>query len=164
MSDTAEILRLRVLLAFLQLERESCTVMNMSRMLGEEHYAISRTINGLEKEGLVSRTSPRQPVLTEKGIEEAKRYQKRMELTLNHLLYEVVSMESARNDAYRWALSNTDAERNGDTVCFPAECLQFLNIGSGVDQILHGSVCLKMKCSVGLMHMPESTAIFTVLI
>ena len=66
MSDTAEILRLRVLLAFLQLERESCTVMNMSRMLGEEHYAISRTINGLEKEGLVSRTSPRQPVLTEK--------------------------------------------------------------------------------------------------
>ena len=91
MSDTAEILRLRVLLAFLQLERESCTVMNMSRMLGEEHYAISRTINGLEKEGLVSRTSPRQPVLTEK-------------------------------------------------------------------------VCLKMKCSVGLMHMPESTAIFTVLI
>lgn len=33
--------------------------------------AISRTINGLEKEGLVSRTSPRQPVLTEKGIEEA---------------------------------------------------------------------------------------------
>lgn len=38
------------------------------------------------------------------------------------------------------------------------------NRGSGVDQILHGSVCLKMKCSVGLMHMPESTAIFTVLI
>lgn len=36
-----------------------------------EHYAISRTINALEKEGLVSRTSPRQPVLTEKGIEEA---------------------------------------------------------------------------------------------
>ena len=34
MSDTVEILRLRVLLAFLQLERESCTVMNMSRMLG----------------------------------------------------------------------------------------------------------------------------------
>ena len=31
-----------------------------------------------------------------------------MELTLNHLLYEGVSMESARNDAYRWALSNTD--------------------------------------------------------
>ena len=56
----------------------------------------------------MSRTSPRQPVLTEKGIEEAKRYQKRMELTLNHLLYEGVSMESARNDAYRWALSNTD--------------------------------------------------------
>ena len=104
MSDTAEILRLRVLLAFLQLERESCTVMNMSRMLGEEHYAISRTINGLEKEGLVSRTSK---------------------------------------------TAGTNGKRNR---------------GSGVDQILHGSVCLKMKYSVGLMHIPESTAIFTVLI
>lgn len=31
-----------------------------------------------------------------------------MELTLNHLLYEGVSIENARNDAYRWALNNTD--------------------------------------------------------
>lgn len=52
MSDTAEILRLRVLLAFLQLERESCTVMNMSRMLGEEHYAIREQLTDLKKKGL----------------------------------------------------------------------------------------------------------------
>ena len=39
-----------------------------------------------------------------------------------------------------------------------------LNIGSGVGQILHGSVCLRMQCSVGTKHMPESTAIFTILI
>lgn len=279
MSDSADILRLRVLLAFYQMEDDSSIVMNISRMLGEEHYVISRVINSLEKDALIKRISPRKPVLTDKGLSEAERYSKRMELTLNHLLYEGVSIENARNDAYRWALNNTDetmavianaeekyrvkyelrecnkfngrdlckcmndgvykfpfiiyreqigrnhrtnismanegfehpcelvisngtgkiylkaltvsanskksgtlmqgkvqtvkyyqnnafveTERNGDTICFPAECLEFLNIGSGVDQILHGSVCLKMKCSAGVIHMPESIAIFTVFI
>ena len=65
---------------------------------------------------------------------------------------------------YNYNNSFIDAEKNGDAICFPAECLNFLNIGSGVDQILHGSVCLKMKCSVGIIHMPESVAIFTILI
>lgn len=32
------------------------------------------------------------------------------------------------------------------------------------DILLHGSVCLKMQCSVGDMHMPESTAVFTMFI
>ena len=251
MSDSTEIMRLRVLLAFYQMDEESRTVMNISRMLVEEHYVVSRVISGLEKEGLIERKTPRKPVLTAKGKEKAEKYSKRMELTLNHLLYEGVSMENARNDAYHWALNNTDetmavianteekyrvkyelrdnknfsgkelckkmndgtyrfpfiiykeqignnqntnismansrksgmlmqgkvqtvkynynnsfidVEKNGDAICFPAECLNFLNIGSGVDQILHGSVCLKMKCSVGIIHMPESVAIFTILI
>ena len=45
-----------------------------------------------------------------------------------------------------------------------AGSLYFLNIGSGMGQILHGSVCLRMQCSVGTNHMPESTAIFTIMI
>lgn len=108
MSDSADILKLRVLLAFYQMEDDSNTVMNISRMLGEEHYVISRVINSLEKDGLIKRILPRKPVLTDKGLSEAERYSKRMELTLNHLLYEGVSIENARNDAYRWALNNTD--------------------------------------------------------
>lgn len=69
-----------------------------------------------------------------------------------------------QNVKYNYNNAFIDAEKNGDAICFPAECLNFLNIGSGVDQILHGSVCLKMKCSVGVIHMPESVAIFTILI
>ena len=56
------------------------------------------------------------------------------------------------------------AEENGENLAFSADVLHFLNIGSGVGQILHGSVCLRMQCSVGTKHMPESTAIFTILI
>lgn len=57
-----------------------------------------------------------------------------------------------------------NAEINGDILQLPASVFNFVNIGSGADQILHGSVCVKIQCSVGTLHMPESTAIFTILI
>ena len=56
------------------------------------------------------------------------------------------------------------AEKDGEALSFPADVLHFLNIGEGMGQILHGSVCMRMQCSVGTMHMPESTAIFTIMI
>lgn len=56
------------------------------------------------------------------------------------------------------------AEEDGENLAFSADVLHFLNIGEGMGQILHGSVCMRMQCSVGTMHMPESTAIFTIMI
>ena len=56
------------------------------------------------------------------------------------------------------------AEEDGENLAFSADVLHFLNIGAGMGQILHGSVCMRMQCSVGTMHMPESTAIFTIMI
>ena len=56
------------------------------------------------------------------------------------------------------------AELNGQIFSFPAEVLQFVNVGSNAGQILHGSVCLQMECSVGPIHMPESVAIFSMLV
>lgn len=51
MPDTPEILRLRVLLCFLRENEKDCTVMEIARTLGEEHYTVSRAIAALEKEG-----------------------------------------------------------------------------------------------------------------
>ena len=56
------------------------------------------------------------------------------------------------------------AENCGNMISIPADSLNFVNIGAGVGQILHGSVCLKMECTCGPLHMPESTAILTILI
>lgn len=56
------------------------------------------------------------------------------------------------------------AEESDEWLSFPADSLFFMNLGTGMGQILHGSVCLKMQCSVGTIHMPESTAIFTILV
>ena len=56
------------------------------------------------------------------------------------------------------------AEQDGEWLSFPAEAVSFLNMGTGIGQILHGSVCIRMRCSVGTKHMPESTAIFTIIV
>lgn len=58
-----------------------------------------------------------------------------------------------------------DAAVNGDFIQIPLEYFQFHNIGSdSLNRILHGSICFKMCCSVGQVHMPESTAIFTLFV
>lgn len=60
--------------------------------------------------------------------------------------------------------SYISADRSGNVLSLPASVLKFKNIGAGIGQILHGQVCMRMRCSVGVIHMPESTAIFTILI
>ena len=57
-----------------------------------------------------------------------------------------------------------DGGIDGRYVYFPVTALNFIAMGKGRDTLLHGSVCLKMQCSVGDMHMPESAAIFTMFI
>ncbi len=57
-----------------------------------------------------------------------------------------------------------DGGIDGRYVYFPMTALNFIAMGKGRDTLLHGSVCLKMQCSVGDMHMPESTAVFTMFI
>ncbi len=276
MSDSPDILRMRVLLCFFKKE-ENRTVMGISRTLKEAKQNVSRAMIALEKEGLLDRSNPRMPHLTNLGEKRAKYYAERMEITLNHLLYEGVDIENAKSDAFQWALycsdktmetirateeryrvkyelreqkqfsgrqlcrlmkdgsyqfpfliyreqvksgSNIsmanegfehpctlyvdggegwiqlraqpvsaksasngkllrgransmqyfdsgrfiDAEISGNVFSFPAESLQFVNMGVGAGQILHGSCPVKMECSVGQIHMPESTAIFTILI
>lgn len=277
MKDDVEILRLRVLLCFLQTDEGLPTVTGISRTLGEEKYKISRAIQALEKEGWIQREDARRLHLTEKGKKMAQKYAERMEITISHLLYEGVDVETASRDAFYWTLYNSDktmdviraseercrvkyemrnkndftgdklcqkmkdgvyqmpfliyrekfwrgsnismandgfehpctltvkdgmgtvrihaveivvrspktgmkmrgkvkrlkyydgyeyvnAETNGDVLSFPAEVMKFVNVGSGMGQILHGSVCLKMTCTAGVLHMPESVAIFTMLI
>lgn len=272
--NTPDILRLRILLCFL---RNTDTIMTISRALEEEHYVISRAITAMEKEGLVVRTGSRKLALTESGKTQAKRYAERINVTMNHLLYEGVHLDNARNDAYFWALYNSDetmavirsaeelcrvkyelrecgsftgatlckmladgeykfpfivyrekakngnnismanngfehpcilsvhggtgtlqltatnlsansgltgvqmrghisrltyfkngeyiaADQNGRGLFIPADVLLFQTIGSGIGQVLHGQVCMKMQCSVGKVHMPEGTAIFTLLV
>lgn len=57
-----------------------------------------------------------------------------------------------------------DAGRDGRYMYFPASEIRFMAMGTGRESILHGSICLNMQCSVGSLHMPESNAVFTMLI
>ena len=277
MPESLEILKMRVLICFLNENARICTVTGLAAMFGEGKQKMHRIFATLEKEGLLNRSNPRGPVLTELGREKAHYYENRINIVLNHLLYEGLDMDNAEHDAYAWALFSSDKGmeiiksseqryrakyelrkreqfdgtelckhlhdgeyrlpfliykehmtdgnnlsmsnggfehpciltvtngegtiqlrpkeiwarsqmtgqemigrvrmlmywdgmtfKNAETVngmlTFPASTLSFLNIGSGMEQILHGSVCLKMQCSVGTNHMPEATAIFAAML
>lgn len=277
MPESLEILKMRVLICFLNENARICTVTGLATMFGEGKQKMHRIFATLEKEGLLNRSNPRSPVLTVLGREKAHYYENRINVVLNHLLYEGLDMDNAEHDAYAWALFSSDKGmeiiksseqryrakyelrkreqfdgtelckhlhdgeyrlpflmykehmtdgnnlstsnsgfehpciltvtngegtiqlrpkeiwarsqmtgqemigrvrmlmywdgmtfKNAETVngmlTFPASTLSFLNIGSGMEQILHGSVCLKMQCSVGTNHMPEATAIFAAML
>lgn len=277
MSENNDILRLRILLCFFNEDAGGCNVTNIARTLGIEKYTVSRILKALEQEGLVDRSNSRMPILTEYGLQEAKRYAERIKITTNHLRYEGVDSDSAQRDALYWALYNSErtmevireteeryrvkyelreekwftgkklckklndgiyqfpfliykehahngnnfsmaneafenpctlavkngvgvvklwtksvtaksaatgqmmsgqiktlryldhgnyvnAEIHGNVISFPAEVLHFVNIGSKEGQILHGSVFLQMESTANKIHMPDVTAIFTILI
>ncbi len=273
-----DILKLRVLLCFLENNKTKITVTQISKILNEEKYKVSRILIGLENDGLVDRTNNRTPKLTDKGKKVAKNYSERVEIIINHLLYEGLDITDARNDALYWALYSSDeamktirdteeryrvkyelrnikqnfsgallcknmkdgvykfpfiiykenvkngnnismanegfehtcnlvikdgkgiiqmkavnviskskctnclmkgkvknmsymdsgvfinAEKNGDILSFPADTINFVSIGNGVGQILHGSICIKITWSVDIVHMSDLTAILTILI
>lgn len=108
MEENPEILKLRVLLCFLKMDLTNCNVTGISRTLHKEKYVISRVMAALEKDGLVDRSDPRNPVLTRQGAAMARRYNERLEVSMNHLLYEGVDVDSARQDALLWSRYCTD--------------------------------------------------------
>ena len=277
MWDDYKIFRVRVLLAFLKGTEDDHTVVKIAKTLNVTKQRVSRLLMELEKDGIIDRANPRNPQLTPQGRSVANRYAERITVSINHLLFEGVSLQKAEQDAYHWAIYNTDetmeviknsatwyrvkyelrdrrnfsgdvlcktlgdgdyhfnyviyrehakdgsnvsmanqafahpgslvvkngvgmlylrilnltakspftmqeitgkvsgcqymvggefipAEMNEDIVAFPASALNFVNIGANMNQILHGSVCLKMTCSVSMTHTPQVVAIFTMLL
>lgn len=57
-----------------------------------------------------------------------------------------------------------EAEKHGDIITFPIEYMSFISMGQNRDKILHGSMPVKLSCNVGCIHMPESHAVFTLLV
>ncbi|MCM1115451.1 MAG: hypothetical protein NC397_08150 [Clostridium sp.] len=272
MNTSPDILRLRVLLCFLSEDETASTVTGISRTLGEPKYKITRILSALEQEKLIDKSNPRNPKLTEYGLQEAKRYEERISVIFNHLIYEGLDTESACHDALYWSMCSTEksmqairateeryrvkynlrdksrfsgslfckqikdgtyqfpfviytdkienktnispandylehpctlivkdgvgtiqfqaintfsagrkrnkviqnlqyidadlfirAEKNANIFSLPASALSFINIGTGVGQILHGSICLKIQYAEQ-NTIAEDTAIFTILI
>lgn len=109
MSESLDVLKLRVLLCFLNEEPKTCTVTGLAGVLGEGKQKVSRMLMALEREGLLDRSDPRRPCLTEAGrARAAYYYEERTNVVLNHLLYEGLDIDNALHDAYAWALMSSD--------------------------------------------------------
>ena len=276
MKDEYEILKLRVLLHFINSDKEEWSVIKIARTLDVNKQRVSRILIDLEKDGYADRSDSRHPVLTPEGVKLAKWFEERIRVSLSHLLFEGVPLKEAEEDAYHWAIYNTDetmkvirdaeakyrvkyelrdklnftgaelcrhlgdgtydfnfviyreevkkgnnismanegfehpgclevkngvgkikiravnmkstspithremrgkvdsikyyyygdfvaADTTNDIITFPADSLQFINIGKGINQILHGNVHIKIRCTVYPIHMPESMAVFTMI-
>ena len=108
MTESPDLLRLRVLLCFDPSSRSECTVTGIARTLGQEKYSISRILKYFSEKGIMDTSNSRHPVLTEKGEELLSYYSERVSTLVNHLLYEGVDIENARSDALSMALYNSD--------------------------------------------------------
>ncbi len=103
------ILKVKVLLCFLNMREQDLNVTNLAVTLGEEKYAISRVFAALEKEGMLDRSDRRRPVLTAMGQGMARQYCYKVEGVIGHLLNAGVSQEDAREDAIVMATYCRDA-------------------------------------------------------
>lgn len=108
MSESPDLMRLRVLLCFDTSNRSECTVTGIARTLGQEKYSISRILKYYNQEGIIDTSNSRHPTLTEKGEETLNYYSERVNTLVNHLLYEGVDIENARSDALSMALYNSE--------------------------------------------------------
>lgn len=77
MPESLDVLKLRVLLCFLNEEQKTCTVTGLAGVLGEGKQKVSRMLMALEREGLLDRSDPRRPCLTEAGRARAAYYEER---------------------------------------------------------------------------------------
>ena len=112
MVEGLSMLQLRILICFLNAGAEGCTNSSLSKTLGLEKYTLSRACMELEKMGLLDRTNIRRPQLTERGRQEAEFYHDRMDMAISHLRYEGVDVATATQDAYHWALYNSEETMN----------------------------------------------------
>jgi Mn-dependent DtxR family transcriptional regulator len=60
---------------------------------------------------------------------------------------------------YREGPEYKDAQKRGDTYCFPASAMNFVCVSG---RVMQGDVVLKMACSAGTKHMPESESVMEV--
>ena len=106
MSKDNEIYKIKVLIYFYN-NRHS-TVTKIAGAIGKEKYFISRVLRELAENGLIDKSNPRSPVLTEKGLKTARDYNRKLSLISEHLLDSGADPASVSVDAFMIAKACSD--------------------------------------------------------
>ena len=157
--EQLEALDMQVLLGLLNNAPEYRTVTRIARALKtEKHKVNSSNILSMANEGFEHPCT----LIVKDGVGEIK------------LRVTSMSAKSKINDQflsgyvtnlkYYIARQFANAVWDGECYTIPADAIRFVNIGDSMGQILHGTVCVQMECTVGVQHMPTSRAMFTLLI
>lgn len=101
-------MKLRVLIFFFKAGKSEVTVTGLAKPYGIGKYTVSRIISSLEADGLIDKTNPRSPALTEEGRAVAKHYSHRIDTVMRGLRLKGVALEQAQNDAFYMAMYLSD--------------------------------------------------------
>lgn len=101
-------MKLRILIFFFKAGKSEVTVTGLAKTYGIGKYTVSRIISSLEADGLIDKTNPRSPALTEEGRAVAKHYSHRIDTVMRGLRLKGVALEQAQNDAFYMAMYLSD--------------------------------------------------------
>lgn len=138
-----ELLKMKILMYFQQNDLSLCTVGKMAERLGTFKQKISKLLIQMEEEGFVNRSNNRHPELTESGIRAAEEYANKIKITLEYLLNEGVSLESAEKDAYSIVLLSSKSTMDAiKRKYLKAKIKKEL---ASLDSIGAGDICKRLK-------------------
>lgn len=108
MKNITDMMKLRILIFFFKAGKSEVTVTGLAKTYGIGKYTVSRIISSLEADGLIDKTNPRSPTLTEEGRAVAKHYSNRVDTVMRGLRLKGVALEQAQTDAFYIAMYLSD--------------------------------------------------------
>ena len=101
-------IQMELLLAIYTSEDKPIRYADFAKKYKLKNYEVSRISTQLGNMGMIDKSEPRRPALTEAGIHAAKRIFDKLHMSETHMRYEGVHEADIRHNALIWALNCTD--------------------------------------------------------
>lgn len=99
MSEELTRFQIQLLLYFLEAEPKKRTVTDAARYFGKTKVSVTRTLDSLEKLGIVERTQARKTVLSHYGTKLAQKFQQQYQIAERYMQYLDLTPLQAKNNA-----------------------------------------------------------------
>ena len=110
MSEELTRFQIQLLLYFLEAEPKKRTVTDAARYFGKTKVSVTRTLDSLEKLGIVERTQARKTVLSHYGTKLAQKFQQQYQIAERYMQYLDLTPLQAKNNALSALLAGFSEE------------------------------------------------------
>ena len=114
---TNDTVKEQILLCYVNQDEKLLNVTNLAKTLGIEKYVVSRAMSDLEKSGMMDRSNPRKPFLTNLGLIKAREYDHKINAVTDILFQKGDTYDGMQEDASLMAFKLNDETLNRIGVC-----------------------------------------------